>query len=65
MYSLYNEVIDKQLSHPQVGLWYTSDLKEAEEMKKACVEYMQSMNLPQEAIDKIYIIEVESGEKVL
>ncbi len=64
MYTLYNEEIDKCLTHPKIGIWNTPDLKEAQEMKKACLECMTSMNLPQSAKDKIHILNTETHKKV-
>jgi len=43
-YTLYNKQLDTYLVHPQIGLWYTSDLKEAEDMLLACLEYVQSFD---------------------
>jgi len=64
MYSLYNEEIDKCLTHPKIGIWNTPDLKEAQNMKEACLEYMTSLNLPQSAKDKIHICDTETHEKI-
>jgi hypothetical protein len=59
MYTLLNKKNGKTLKHPSVGLWFTSDLKEAEEMLEACTEYINSINMnPSDFI----IINARSGE---
>lgn len=44
-YTLYNKSTDKCLVHPQVGLWYTTNLKEAEDMLETCLEYVNSFKI--------------------
>jgi len=46
-YTLFNKETNKDLIHPKVGLWFTNNLKEAEEMLAACYEYLDSINLSQ------------------
>jgi hypothetical protein len=58
-YTLYNESIKKQLIHPKVGLWFTNDRKEAEDMLSACYEYLDSIDLSN-LKDSISIVEVEN-----
>jgi hypothetical protein len=59
-YTLYNKELDKRLTHPRIGLWYTFDLKEAEDMLKACNEYLDASGLGSMK-DNFTIIEVEDG----
>lgn len=44
-YALFNKVLNKKLSHPKTGLWYTTSLEEANAMLKSCVEYLEAYNL--------------------
>jgi len=44
-YSLYNKKLDKKLTHPTIGVWFTKDYNEAEDMLKACHEYLEASNL--------------------
>ncbi len=62
-YTLYNKQIDRRLTHPVIGLWYTSDLKEAEEMLEACCEHLDASNLSKMK-DSFVIIDVETGEEI-
>lgn len=55
-YSLYNNLNKKHLIHPRVGVWYCEDLSEAEDMLKACQDYLRAMKL-EDIIDKISIVE--------
>lgn len=57
-YTLFNKETNKNLIHPKVGLWFTNNLKEAEEMLASCYEYLDSINLS-EIKEKISIIEVQ------
>ena len=63
-YALFNERNQEKLNHPNIGLWYANELKEAEEMLHACREYMTAMNLPEEFQQQICIIDADTGEKV-
>ena len=42
-YTLYNKSLKKKLVHPVVGLWYTNDMEEAEEMLKLCKEHIAEL----------------------
>jgi hypothetical protein len=44
-YTLYNKRLDQMLEHPIVGIWYTPDLKEAEEMLAACKEWLNASGM--------------------
>jgi len=63
VYTLYNKKLDKRLTHPKVGLWYTPSLDEAKDMLKACHEYLEATHIGHLSNDFI-VIEVESGEEV-
>lgn len=39
-YSLYNKHLQTYLIHPEIGLWSTNELAEAESMLKACLEFV-------------------------
>jgi hypothetical protein len=62
-YTLLNKNTGVRLTHPRVGLWYTLDLKEAAEMREACIESMQSMGLS-DLVSGIVIIDIKSGDEV-
>jgi hypothetical protein len=61
-YTLLNKNTGVRLTHPRVGLWYTFDFEEAEEMHKACVESMTSMGLADLA-KEVVIIDIETGDE--
>lgn len=48
--------------HPQVGLWHTAKLQEAEEMLAACQEYARSV--AHEYDQQFVIIEAETYEEL-
>ena len=62
-YGLYNKKLDRRLSHPVVGMWFTKEYKEAEDMLDACHEYLDSSGLGHMK-DDFTIIDAESGEEV-
>jgi hypothetical protein len=62
-YTLFNKGNNRRLIHPKVGLWYTHDLKEAEEMLQACLDYLEVDGLDNLKPDFV-IIDVETGEEV-
>jgi len=62
MYTLYNKKLKKNLTHPAVGLWFTPSLSEAQDMLKACREYIAATQLPM--ADDIVIRVVETGELI-
>ncbi len=62
MYTLYNKKLKKNLTHPAVGLWFTPKLEEAQDMLKACREYIEATQLP---LSKDIVIRVvETGELI-
>jgi hypothetical protein len=61
-YTLYNKSNKKELIHPKIGLWFTNDKKEAEDMLSSCYEYLDSINLSKLKED-ICIIEVDNNGK--
>ena len=63
MYTLYNKKNDRRLTHPVVGIWYTSELKEAEEMLDACHQTLENEGMT-ELKSNFVIIEADSGEEV-
>lgn len=64
LYTLYNKRLEKKLTHPKYGLWCTPDLKEAEEMLKACKEYLISLNLPESEFSNFVIFDIEGGKEI-
>lgn len=63
-YTLYNKRLERRLSHPRIGLWFTNDLTEAEEMLEACHEYLRASGLEGNEEDFV-VIDVKTGEEVL
>jgi hypothetical protein len=43
LYTLYNTKLKKPLVHPQVGVWASPTLAEAEELLAACHEYVRAI----------------------
>jgi len=43
-YALYNKQLHTYLTHPQIGLWHTSNLAEAEDMLSTCLEYVRTFD---------------------
>ncbi len=63
-YSLYNKRLHKNLTHPRVGMWYTSDLAEAESMLAACRGYVDTLNV--EGYQSAFVIvDAVTGEEIL
>jgi hypothetical protein len=62
-YSLYNKRLDRKLKHPKIGIWYSNDLKEAEEMLKACKGYLDSSGLS-DFKDNFVIIDETTGKEI-
>lgn len=42
-YALYNKTLDRYLTHPLLGIWFSEDLAEAEDMKKASLDYIKEL----------------------
>ncbi len=63
LYSLYNKRLDKKLNHPRVGVWYTANLTEAEDMLKACLGYVGTIGVEGYAADFV-IVDTISGEEI-
>ncbi len=62
-YTLYNKKFMCYLTHPQIGLWSTSDFEEAEEMLAACVEFARSFNIPGYE-QQFIIVDAENHEEL-
>jgi hypothetical protein len=62
-YTLYNKRLKRRLTHPRIGLWFTNDLQEAQEMLTACQQYLSGHSLDG-LHDDFCIIEIESGEEI-
>jgi hypothetical protein len=62
-YSLLNKLNDQLLTHPRVGLWFTLDRKEAEEMLDACKEYLTAEGL-KDLEENFVIVDSETKEEV-
>lgn len=62
-YTLCNKKTDKNLIHPQVGLWYTDNLLEAQGMLIACKEYLKAIAYT-ELEPFLAIRNAETGEEI-
>ncbi len=62
MYTLLNKENGKVLKHPKVGLWFTPELKEAQNMLGACKEYVATIN--KDMVKNFVIINAESGKEI-
>jgi hypothetical protein len=62
-YGLFNKLHNKLLTHPRVGLWFSFDIKEAEDMLKSCKEYLVASSLGY-LQDNFVIADVETKEIV-
>lgn len=60
-YTLFNRLTERNLVHPTCGLWYTTDLKEADEMLRSCHEYLDTMGLGSMK-PSIYLVDAETME---
>jgi hypothetical protein len=63
-YTLYNKRLNKKLTHPKVGVWFTNNLDEAKDMLKSCKGYLTSCNLTALELDFV-IINAETEEEIL
>lgn len=63
-YTLFNKQIKRRLIHPTVGLWFTNDLEEAEEMLAACHEYLDASGMSNLKAD-IVLYDVDQGEEII
>lgn len=62
-FTLYNKRLNRQLRHPQIGLWYTTDFNEACDMLKACKEYVCTLGQPGYDSDFV-IVDAETDEEI-
>jgi len=62
-YTLLNKRLNRRLTHPSVGLWFTPHLHEAADMLKACKEYLEASNL-NNLSDDFVVIDAETGEEI-
>jgi len=63
MYTLFNKKTNKQLIHPQVGLWFTPNLEEAVDLLYACHEYVESVGMQDEK-GNFVVIDVETNKEM-
>lgn len=63
LYSLYNKRLEKKLNHPRVGVWYTPNLAEAEDMLKACRGYVGTIGVAG-YVDDFVIVDTITGEEI-
>lgn len=63
-YTLFNKELKRKLIHPSIGLWFTNDLKEAQDMLIACKEHLRLMGLDT-LVNNFVIIDADTGEEIL
>ena len=63
-YALYNKHLEKNLTHPNVGVWYTDDYESAKEMLSFCHEYVEAIG-GESMLDNFVIINAETDEIVI
>ena len=63
-YTLFNKCLDKYLSHPQVGVWYTYNLAEALSMLTSCKDYVRTLGVV-EYESKFVIMDMDTGKELL
>lgn len=61
-YTLFNKQSQKQLTHPAIGLWFTPNLEEAQEMLVSCHEYLTIMGIP--IHEDVVIVDAETGVEI-
>jgi len=49
--------------HPRIGLWFTNNLEEAENMLESCHEYLRATEM-ENMCEFFVIIDVESGDEI-
>jgi hypothetical protein len=59
IYALYNKDLEKKLTHPRLGVWYTDDYDEAQEMLADCHEYLEAIG-GKDLISNFVIIDAET-----
>lgn len=63
-YKLFNKAHNRELVHPKLGLWMTSDLQEAKNMRKVICDYLRSNGW--EAMEnEIVIKNCETNEEII
>ncbi len=62
-YQLYNKEIEKDFVHPKIGLWHSTDLELAREMRDFFRDYLKRLDLPKLA-ELIIIKDVDSNLEI-
>jgi hypothetical protein len=64
MYTLLNKRLNRKLEHPEYGIWTTPDIKQADEMLRACREYLVASELSH-LFNDFVIIDNDTEEEVV
>lgn len=56
MYALYNKRTNRYLTHPKIGLWFTNDLSEAEDMLYEFRRYLETEDMAKVADLEIRLV---------
>jgi len=60
-YSLLNTSTGKKLTHPKIGLWFTTDLTEAQNALKDCHQYLDAVGLGTMK-DQFVVVDAETNQ---
>jgi hypothetical protein len=61
MFILHNKLLNKDLIHPRIGLWYTNDLAEAVDLLEVCKKYVIAEGLES---SHFVILDMDTREEV-
>lgn len=61
-YSIFNKSLNKKLSHPKLGIWFTEDIHEAKELLRCFKEYLNNIG---DKDTSLYLVNAENNEKIL
>ena len=62
-FTLLNKKLNRKLTHPRIGLWFSNDLEEAKSMLSACREYLDASGFEDMKSDFV-IINADTEEEV-
>jgi len=63
-YTLRNKKLERNLMHPRIGLWFTSQLQEAKDMLQSCYEYLDASHLSFLKPDFV-VVNAETNEEIV
>ena len=63
-YKLYNKDTERDLKHPKIGLWNTTDLEIARGMRESFKSYLKQLGL-NDCMENIIIKNIETDEEIM